>query len=154
MNRLLEHVRGNLVAYLALFVALGGTSYATLNLPAGSVGARQIKNHSITPVKFDPNSIGGVVRDWAVIDASGRVIASSPRAKTLGWGGGAGIVTWGHRFPSRCFSLATVDGVSAPEGLQVGFASTLITSSDVGVHMFSPNGTPDSKRVDVAVICP
>jgi hypothetical protein len=154
MNRVLEHVRGNAVAYLALFVALGGTSYATLNLPAGSVGARQIKNHSITPVKFDPNSIAGVVRYWAVVDASGRVLASNPKARTLGWASGGGILTWGRRFPARCFSLATVDGVSAPEGLQVGFASTSMDASEVGVHMFAPGGTPDTKRVNVAVLCP
>ena len=36
-------MRHNVVAYLALFVALGGTSYAAIRLPANSVGARQIK---------------------------------------------------------------------------------------------------------------
>lgn len=41
------HVRHNLVAYLALFVALGGTSYAAVRLPANSVGARQIKKNAV-----------------------------------------------------------------------------------------------------------
>ena len=36
MTRILNHARGNLVAYIALFVALGGTSYAAFGLPAGS----------------------------------------------------------------------------------------------------------------------
>ena len=44
MTRLLAHARRNAVAYVALFVALGGTSYAAFSLPAGSVGAREIKN--------------------------------------------------------------------------------------------------------------
>ena len=54
MTRVLNHLRSNVVAYLALFVALGGTSYAAISLPAGSVGNRQLKNHSISPIKFEP----------------------------------------------------------------------------------------------------
>jgi hypothetical protein len=37
----------NVVAGLALFVALGGTSYAVARLPASSVGSRQVKDHSL-----------------------------------------------------------------------------------------------------------
>ena len=43
MTRLVAHARRNAIAYLALFVALGGTSYAAFSLPAGSVGARQLQ---------------------------------------------------------------------------------------------------------------
>ncbi len=47
--KLLEHVRGNVVAYLALFFALGGTSFAAADrlLPRNSVGSPQIVNGSI-----------------------------------------------------------------------------------------------------------
>lgn len=47
MSRLTGHVRHNVVAYLALFVALGGTSYAAIRLPANSVGAREIKSDAV-----------------------------------------------------------------------------------------------------------
>ena len=80
MTRVLNHLRSNVVAYLALFVALGGTSYAAISLPAGSVGNRQLKNHSISPIKFDRGSIAGYVRDWAEIDPSGQLVASRPQA--------------------------------------------------------------------------
>ncbi len=43
MTRLIHHIRGNVVAYLALFVALGGTSYAAVSVPRNSVGAPQIQ---------------------------------------------------------------------------------------------------------------
>lgn len=43
----LVHARQNVVAYLALFVAIGGTSYAAIRLPANSVGARQIKQDAV-----------------------------------------------------------------------------------------------------------
>lgn len=52
LTRLTHHLRRNLVAYLALLVALSGSSYAaaTTLLPANSVGSAQIINHSIRKV--------------------------------------------------------------------------------------------------------
>ena len=77
MNRLTQHVRSNVVAYLALFIALGGTGYAAASLPAGSVGSAQLRNHSIGRVKLDPSFISGSVRIWAHVSASGRMLAGS-----------------------------------------------------------------------------
>jgi hypothetical protein len=46
--RVLRHMRAHFVGYVALFVALGGTSLAAVNaLPLNSVGSPQIKNRSI-----------------------------------------------------------------------------------------------------------
>jgi hypothetical protein len=56
-SRLVSHLRHNLVAYLALFVALGGTSYAAIKLPAKSVGTKQLKNRAVTPKKVAPSTI-------------------------------------------------------------------------------------------------
>jgi hypothetical protein len=42
----------NAAATVALFVALGGTSYAALTLPAGSVGTKQLKNGAVTKAKL------------------------------------------------------------------------------------------------------
>lgn len=41
----------NAVAFLALGVALGGTSYAAIKLPSNSVGKRQIKAKAVTSAK-------------------------------------------------------------------------------------------------------
>ena len=49
-----------LVAMVALFVALGGSAYAALNLPKDSVSAKQLKNGSVT---------GAKLRDGAVTSA-------------------------------------------------------------------------------------
>jgi hypothetical protein len=44
----------NAVACLALFVALGGISYAALQLPKNSVGSKQLKRNAVTPAKLSP----------------------------------------------------------------------------------------------------
>jgi hypothetical protein len=54
---LLSHARRNLIAYLALFVALGGTSYAAVNLPPNSVGGKQLKKNAVTSKKVKNGSL-------------------------------------------------------------------------------------------------
>ena len=44
-------------AYLALFIALGGTSYAAVKLPKNSVGTSQIKAHAVTPPKLSATAV-------------------------------------------------------------------------------------------------
>jgi hypothetical protein len=47
----------NVTATLALVVALGGTSYAATQLPANSVGAKQIKKEAVTGSKIAKNAV-------------------------------------------------------------------------------------------------
>jgi hypothetical protein len=47
-DRFRAYVRQHHLALFALFVALGGTSYAAIRLPANSVGNRQIKNRAVS----------------------------------------------------------------------------------------------------------
>ncbi len=56
-GRVLAHIRRNTIAYLALFVAMGGTGYAASQLPKNSVGTKQIKNGAVTKPKVDPNLV-------------------------------------------------------------------------------------------------
>jgi hypothetical protein len=48
----------NVVATLALFVALGGGAYAAFKLPANSVGTKQIKDEAVTPAKLARADLG------------------------------------------------------------------------------------------------
>ena len=45
------------VAFVALLVALGGTSYAAIRLPANSVGTKQLKKSSVTTAKVKNGSL-------------------------------------------------------------------------------------------------
>jgi hypothetical protein len=51
------------VAYLALFVALGGSSYAALKLPEGSVGNDQLRKNAVTSGKVKNRSL--IAKDFA-----------------------------------------------------------------------------------------
>jgi hypothetical protein len=47
------------VALIALAVALGGTGYAAVSLPANSVGTKQLKKSAVTRAKVKANAITG-----------------------------------------------------------------------------------------------
>ncbi|MDX6704978.1 MAG: hypothetical protein QOI48_824 [Solirubrobacteraceae bacterium] len=56
-GRTLLHLRRNAVAYCALFVATGGTSYAAVSLPANSVTSKQIKKSAVSGPKIKKNAV-------------------------------------------------------------------------------------------------
>jgi hypothetical protein len=46
------------ISLIALFVALGGASYAAVSLPHNSVGTAQIRNNAVNYKKITPHTIG------------------------------------------------------------------------------------------------
>ena len=59
IHRFSAHLRGNAVGYLALFIALGGSSYAAVRLTPGSVKTTAIAKRAVTHTKLAPNSVTG-----------------------------------------------------------------------------------------------
>lgn len=58
MKRMFGNGRyANVTATMALVVALGGTSYAAIILPANSVGTKQLKKRAVTASKIRPNAV-------------------------------------------------------------------------------------------------
>ena len=57
MQAVTEYVRRHHLAMVALFIALGGTSYAAVKLPANSVGAKQLKANAVTGTKVKNGSL-------------------------------------------------------------------------------------------------
>lgn len=55
----LGHLRRNTVGYLALTIALGGTSYAAVELPRDSVGRDQLRAGSVGPSELRGARVGG-----------------------------------------------------------------------------------------------
>jgi hypothetical protein len=61
LRKIGKHARGHFVAYLALFFALGGTSFAAVNaLPKNSVGSPQIKNGAIQKVDISKKTVSAL----------------------------------------------------------------------------------------------
>ena len=59
-----------IVAIIALVFALGGTSYAAVVLPAGSVGTKQIKKNAVTAAKIKAGAVTAVkIKDGSVATA-------------------------------------------------------------------------------------
>jgi hypothetical protein len=63
------------ISLIALFVALGGTSYAATRLPKNSVGTKQLKNNAVTGAKI----AGGAVTA-AKINPSGLTVPNAAHA--------------------------------------------------------------------------
>jgi len=113
-----------LVALLALFVALGGSSYAALNLPKGSVGAKQLKQNSVTSPKVKRGSL--LVSDFR---ASQRARLRGPR---------------GRRGPQGLQGLQGPQGVPGPAGTPNGYtqaqADALFLSARGATRLTVPPG--------------
>lgn len=78
MKRIVDNPRtGTILGGLALFVALGGTSYG---LATGSIGSREIKDHSIRARDLSPRL--GVLSDRVVVRYGARTpaLAGAPQS--------------------------------------------------------------------------
>ena len=148
MLKTLTFIRHNAISLIALFVALGGTSYAAFSLPAGSVGTKQLRNGavtsrkiangSITPVKLSAHAIGGSVRHWAFVNQDGSVIGGSRGTHvSLGPSGSPYYVTWGDRFSHSCAVLANSPGTEGNAPI----------ADNIGIHVNEPSARPGSTVV-------
>ncbi len=104
MNRHLARVRArlsyaNVTATLALFIALGGTTYAATTLPRNSVGNAQLRSNSVTASKIRSSSVGSS----EIHDRSVRLrdISTSARNSLRGAQGAQGIPAGGPPAPRR-----------------------------------------------------
>jgi hypothetical protein len=155
-HKLVTFVRHNAIALLALFVALGGTSYAALNLPANSVGSKQIRNRSITPVKLDPSRISASISAWAIVYGDTTSVSPGPassqvRVQRTGTGES---ITWLHRrFSTKCFPMVTprVAVNSIYNSVSVDFQPA---SGTVLLYGFRPGAVAQQVPVYAMVVCP
>ncbi len=80
----------NVIATLALFLALGGTSYAVTALPKNSVGTQQLKKNAVTGVKVKDGSLSSadfvagtlLMGDTGATGAAGATGATGPQGET------------------------------------------------------------------------
>jgi hypothetical protein len=105
----------NVVATLALFLALCGGSYAALKLPKNSVGPKQLKKNSVTSVKVKAGSL--LTSDFK----------KSQRTKLVGPRGAQGAVGPAGPLTGTLPSKATLRGV-----YNVDFVATAVDQIEGG----------------------
>jgi hypothetical protein len=169
VTRIAMHLKHHIVGYVALFVALGGTSYAAASLPPDSVGGAQFRNHAMTPAKLDPTSTTGSIRAWAIVGSRGHVLAGGGRPRV---GNppvpGSYEVRWGAKVNSRCATVVTINSAHSPtteripisgnpsQPVTAGYAVANTTGgahSTTFVTTFNQQGALTPLGFDLAVVC-
>jgi hypothetical protein len=107
-------IRKNPVAYLALFVALGGSAYAATNLPRNSVGSSQIRNGAVTVAK---------IRRHAVMAAA--LASNSVGSDAVQSGAVTGAKIAPHSLTGSVFAPGTIPAAAATPKLQTTIASVV-----------------------------
>jgi hypothetical protein len=179
LHRLLDRLSyANVVATLALFIALGGTSYAAIKLPKNSVGSTQIKTGAVhtgeifngtirigdisksaqAALRGQPGPQGAqgpagapAIRHFASVTAGGTFVRGDAKFGGSGDGIGTYVVGFAEKVSGCAYSatLGTTDASTAPAGR--------ITVNDrdgaVGVQTYDASGAPADLPFHVIVAC-
>ncbi len=168
----------NVTATLALFIALGGTSYAALKLPRNSVGPTQIKAGAVRSGEIKNGSVGlrdisrparnslrglpgpagaqgppgaPAARFFAAVNSAGGLVRGN--ATSGGGEGGVGNYTIGFASStSGCAysaSLGTTDASSTVPGRVI----VRDNGGRVGVQTFDAAGNPADLPFHLVVAC-
>jgi hypothetical protein len=152
-------VRENALAMLALTVTLGGTSYAAVALPVGSVGTPQLRGGAVTGAKLAADAVTGTKARGLTVDdvspdafvagapgAAGSPGAAGPvgpvgapgAAGHAGSAGGAGAPGFQHIF--KVVTPFTVGpreertiSATCPDGTRVVSGATKVRVKDVAI---------------------
>src|SRR5262249_28945784 len=117
-----------IISLIALFVALGGTTYAATSLPRNSVGTRQIKNRAVTPAKIDTKGLKVSNAKNAITAANATFAATAGNANALGG------------YPASYFALSSIEsahvvGATNQPPFQNGWSSHL-DPADEGLSFY------------------
>jgi hypothetical protein len=109
------------VALIALFVALGGSAYAAINLPANSVGTKQLRTNAVAGAKISNNAVTSAkVKDGSLraTDFEAGQLPAGPRGPR----GPAGLLgPKGDTGPAG--TSASINGVAAAGDLTGAYPS-------------------------------
>ena len=143
---ILRRIRGNLsyanvMATVAVFLALGGGAYAAVHLPRNSVGVRQLKRNSVSTAKVRDGATTGPKLDLSTLGAVPRA-ARADDASAL-----AGVAARHYVTPSSTLASGDTEvgvfAASAPAGSVGSAAATFVPKLPEVVEVLS---TPRSTR--------
>ncbi|MBS1880775.1 MAG: hypothetical protein JST31_14790 [Actinobacteria bacterium] len=166
----------NVVATIALFVALGGASYAATQLPKNSVGAKQLKTGAVTPPKLSKKAKAALAGARGAQGAPGAIGPQGPEGQRGPQGPGA--VTVDQHVPTNFSRQLVLGGVEVmticqsglvpqitlrgPGGGEVeGFGTENSYFSGTGIFpvdfrsettSFNGNGPGSTKTIDIDLV--
>jgi hypothetical protein len=140
MRRLLDRLSyANVAATLALFVSLGGASYAAIELPANSVGQRQLRTGAVT-ARALAFPLGAASVTDARIEDIGKSFCNAPNPP-------------GHFIAGLCANYRRT-GIRTP-GREVTLTlrspGSILISAIVGLRDEGPAGTRADVRIHLVV---
>ena len=166
----------NVMATVAVFVALGGTSYAVTQLPRNSVGSSQIKTNAVRSPEVENGSlrlgdIGTSARDalrgqkgdtgppgapaakfFAAVTSGGATPrGNATSASHTSVGSGSYTIGFGQTVSSCVYqaTLGSTDGTTVPGGR----VTVRDDSGNVGVQTYDAAGSPADLPFHLAVFC-
>lgn len=154
----------NVVATLALFLALGGSSYAALKLPRNSVGAAQIRagavhSSDVANGSLQAGDLSGAARKalgaggsvfFAAVSAGGQAVRGNATEAAVEGSGHYEVA-----FPkaaSGCVFTATLGATDTAE-VPAGRITVHGDGDRVGVQTYDANGQPASLPFQVLMAC-
>jgi hypothetical protein len=154
-NGFMRFLRRNTIALLALFIALGGTTYAATALPANSVGPKQLKKNAVTNPKIKNGAVTGAkvadnsIKGADVLESSLGKVPSATSADNATHATSADNATHATSADS-----ATTAGSAAPSGAAGGslagtYPSPTIAANTVGSSQIT-NGSLTGADVGIA----
>ncbi len=143
------------VALLALLVAMGGTSYAAVNLPRDSVGPQQLKARAVTTAKLGKGAVTSAkVRNGSLLAADFR-----PGQLTTGPQGARGLT--GAAGPQGPAGIAGPVGVSGYQRIEttvnVGPGDTSVVTSaacPAGKKLLGGGGAVQDSKLHITFLLP
>jgi hypothetical protein len=130
------HVRSNVVGYVALFIALGGTAWAADKIGAGDIArdavrSKHIKAKQVKTLDLAPGTVTGkkvrlpLVLEGAVDDLPGPPVVNRATLSVGNSGNGSALrITGSNSAGLRIENLAGSDGIrvndTADDGIQMG----------------------------------
>jgi hypothetical protein len=159
IKHLFSHLRGNIIAYFALFIALGGTSYASTAIPQHVDAHRTVKATGTCggscpaakvlwayfglglPTSLDPG--------WQAIQVA---VGASP-ASVLKTGVGSWQVSFAKQPDlTNCAKFANLTQIRGSASV-MGYSSLAPDPGSVTVLTTDANGNPVDTGFDVVVFC-
>jgi hypothetical protein len=179
MRRLRKHINyANTIATIALFVALGGTSYATGIIPHNSVGSAQLRTHAVSSTKLAKSAVhltnitaatrralkgatgprGTVgpagtpaISYFAAVTAGGTVVRGSGADSHPTGGSGSYTLAFPINVSGCVYSatLGTTDATAPP----IAHIGVRDDAGKVGIQITDNNGAPVDQPFHLIVAC-